>query len=171
LPLVDLIAGTGSDERQLSDKATGLLRNRLGKSKDFPLDVDSEEATTVLDELHRRARRAHSSEGLATLSHCSLFLSRVILHPEADDFVLRVYRGSLVDFITRKASTLNATFFHDFIRRYPTSGWSLRDDIIDTSRKAANVYRQCQAFQLLHVIVNQMPALVRAIRHKVGFRD
>jgi DNA polymerase phi len=167
--LVDLIFGTGSDERQLSDKATGLLKNRLGKSKDLPSDVDSEEATTILDELHGRARRARSSEVLATLSQCSLYLSKVMLHSAADDSVLRVYRGSLVDFVTRKASTLNAAFFHDFIRRYPTSGWSLRGDIIDASYKAANIYRQCQAFQLLHVLVNQTPALVCEIRHKFCF--
>jgi len=64
-----------------------------------------------------------------------------------------------MDFITRKASTLNATFVHDFIRRYPTLAWNLRNDIIDVSHNAANIYRQYQAFQLLCVIVNQMPAL------------
>jgi DNA polymerase phi len=169
LPLADVIAGTGSDERQLADKATGLLRNRLGKSKDLPSDIDSEETVTVLDELHRRARRARSSEVLATLSQCSLYLSKVMLQSKAEESVLRVYRASLVDFITRKASTLNATFFHDFIRRYPASGWSLRGDVIDASCQATNVYRQCQAFQLLHTIVNQIPALVRETRHHFGF--
>jgi DNA polymerase phi len=161
--LADLIAGTGSDERQLADKATGLLKNRISKSKDLPHNVDLEEATTVLDELHIRARRARSSEILATLNQCSLYLSKVILHSAAEDSVLQVYRSSLVDFVTRKASTLNATFFQDFIRRYPTSGWGLRDIVIEASRKAANVYRQCQAFQLLYVMVNQIPALVRPL--------
>ena len=29
-PLVELIVSTGPDEKQLSDKATGILRNRIG---------------------------------------------------------------------------------------------------------------------------------------------
>src|ERR1700691_4838030 len=90
LPLVDLIVGTGSDERQLSDKATGLLRNRICKPKDLPVGIGSEEAATVLDELHGRARKTRSPEVLATLSQCSLYLSKVMLHSEAETSVLQV---------------------------------------------------------------------------------
>jgi DNA polymerase phi len=171
LPLVDLIADASLDERQLSDKVTGLLRNRLGKAKDFPHYIDAGEGTTVLHELHRRARKASSSELLATLSQCCLYVSKTMLNSEGDNSVLQAYRGSLVDFITRKASTINATFLLDFIRRFPTLGWSLRDDIMDASRKAANIYRQCQAFQLFHVIINQTPALVRTIQYTINQRD
>lgn len=164
ISLVDLITSTSRDERQLSDKATGILRNRIGKSKDLPVGIDTEEVTAILDELHGRARKARSPEVLVTLSQCSLYLSKVLLHSEAGPSVLRVYRSSLVDFVTRKASTLNATFIQDFIRHYPGSGWSLRNDMIDVSKNAVNVYRRCQAFQLLNVVINQMPALVRTIR-------
>lgn len=160
LPLVDIIAGTGSDEQQLSDKATSLLRNRIGRSKDTPSDIGPEELLTVLSEIHGRARRARSSEVLTTLSQCSLYLSKILLQSGAEASVLPVYRTSLVDFVTRKASTLNATFFQDFIRRYPSIGWDLRSDIVTVSSQATNVYRQCQAFQLLQVVTNQIPALV-----------
>jgi DNA polymerase phi len=171
LPLADLIAGTGSDERQLSDKATGILRNRIGKSKDLPVDIDSEEAATILAELHVRARKTRSPEVLVTLSQCSLYLSKVMFHSKAEASVLRVYRISLMDFVTRKASTLNASFIQDFIRRYPAPGWFLRNDIVNASSNAANVYRKYQAFQLLHVIVNQMPTLVCLSRLRFDVND
>lgn len=161
LPLLDLIAGTGADERQLSDKATGLLRNRIAKSKDLPLDADNDVITAILVEIHSRAQRARSPDALATLNQCSLHLARVLVHSGVEDSVLQVYRQSLVDFATRKASALNTIFFQDFIRRNPTSGWHLRDDVLKAASKAVNVYRQIQGFQLLQVILHQVSALVR----------
>ncbi|KAG2365801.1 hypothetical protein BDR07DRAFT_1398137 [Suillus spraguei] len=153
LPLIELTTKSGNDERQLSDKARGILNNRLAKLKDPLQEVDQEYAETILDELHIRARKAHSSDALTTLSHCSLFICRVLMNVGCENSVLRLYRESIADFITRKASSLNITFFKDFITRYPALGWRLRDDILDASQKAINVYRKCQAFQLLNMIL------------------
>lgn len=171
LPLVDLITGTGLDERQLLDKTTGLLRNRIGKTKEFPSQVDTVDVVMILEELHTRARRTRSSEVLTTLSQCSLYLSKVLLLSGAEKSVINVYRGSSVDFITRKTSTLNTAFLQDFIRRYPETGWSLRGDIITASTQATSVYRRCQAFQLLHTIVNQLTTLVRLIFQKLQLQS
>lgn len=159
-PLVDLIAGTSSDERQLSDKAKGILKSRIGKSKDLLSNVQADHVSTVLSEIHIRARRAHSSDLLGTLSLCSIYLSKTLLHLNAERSLLQIYRLSLADFITRKNSALNASFFQDFIRRCPTSGWNLRGDLLDLSSRAVNLYRQCQAYHLLELLVNQLPAMV-----------
>jgi DNA polymerase phi len=153
LPLIELATKSGNDERQLSDKARGILNNRLAKLKDPLQEVDQEYAETILDELHTRAHKAHSSDALATLSHCSLFICRVLTNAGCEKSVLRLYRESIADFMTRKASSLNITFFKDFITRYPALGWLLRDDVLDTSPKAINAYRKCQAFQLLNTIL------------------
>ncbi|KAG0705011.1 DNA polymerase phi-domain-containing protein [Suillus ampliporus] len=153
VPLIELATKSSKDERQLSDKARGILNNRLAKLKDPLQEVDQEYAQTILDELHIRARKAHSSDALATLSHCSLFICRVLTNIGYEKYVVQLYRESIVDFMTRKASSLNITFFKDFITRYPALGWCLRDDILDTSLKAINAYRKCQAFQLLNVIL------------------
>lgn len=153
LPLIELATKSGNDERQLSDKARGILNNRLAKLKDPLQEVDQEYAETILDELHIRARKAHSSDALAILSHCSLFICKVLTNIGCEKSVLRLYRESIADFMTRKASSLNVTFFKDFITRYPTLGWRLRDDVLDASPKAINAYRKCQAFQLLNVIL------------------
>lgn len=159
-PLVDLIVGTSRDERQLSDKAKGILRSRIGKYKELPFDADTDQVVTVLTDIHTRAQRAHSSDLLGTLNQCSIYLSKILLHLGAENSLLQIYRPSLVDFITRKNSALNTTFFQDFIRRCPTSAWSLREDLLDLSTRAVNSYRQYQAYQLMELIVNQLPAMV-----------
>lgn len=159
-PLVDLIAGASSDEKQLSDKAKGILRSRIGKSKEIPSGVEEERVLAVLNDLHIKARKVHSSELLATLSHSGIYLSKIMLHLGAEKSLMQVYRQSLADFITRKNSALNANFFQDYIRRCPASAWSLHSDLLDLSTRAVNVYRQCQAYQLLEVLVTQLPSMV-----------
>lgn len=160
IPLVDLVLGSGSDEQQLSDKTGGLLRSRVGKLKDVPTAVDVNEVTPILEELHTRARKVHSSDALAIISQCSLYVSKVLLHNQADDNVVQVYRQSLVDFMTRKASDLNARFFDDIIKRHPNVAWGFRDDLLDLTNKTVNTYRLCQAFALLNTLVNRMSSLV-----------
>jgi DNA polymerase phi len=162
--LVELI-GTSPGERQLSEKAKGVLSNRIGKSRHFPLTSDVVQINHVLNALHVHARKARSTNVLPTISQCSLYLSKLLLQSQSVELVHQVYRDSLVDFFTRKGSGLNTAFFHDFFRRYPTSAWALRDTLINVSGKAVNAYRQCQAFQLLQVLVSQLPVLVSLSSH------
>lgn len=61
LPLVDLVTKSTMDERQLSDKASGILKSRLAKSKDLPTTALLDEIEPVLREVHLRARRSHRS--------------------------------------------------------------------------------------------------------------
>ena len=161
LPLVELIVATGPDEKQLSDKATGILRNRIGKSKDIPTSVSAEDAAKTLEELHNLARKASTPDVLATLNQCSLYLAKVLLHAEAAESVLKVYRESLHDFVARKSSKLNTAFFDDFVKRHPQAAWDLRDDLVSASSEALNVYRQVQPFHIIQTLLNQLPALVR----------
>ncbi|OCH90301.1 hypothetical protein OBBRIDRAFT_887807 [Obba rivulosa] len=156
LPLTDLILGTGRDEKQLADKATGILRSRVGKSKDVPSNIDAEVATEVLKELHSRARKAPSADVISTLGQCSAFLARSLFHAGSEEPVLDIYRESLADFVTRKASRLNSAFFQEFIRRHPDAAWGLRSDLVELTGKAVNVYRQCQTFHLLQTLLNQV---------------
>ncbi|KAK0459585.1 DNA polymerase phi-domain-containing protein [Desarmillaria tabescens] len=121
LPLVDLIVSSGTDEKQLSDKTQGILRSRITKAKDIPTCP------------------SRSSELLAILSSCSLYLAKVVAAQQGAEQVLDTYRESLVDFLTRKNSALNLNFFQDLIMRIPALGWSLRQDLIDLSKKAINL--------------------------------
>lgn len=174
-PILELITGTGTDERQLSDKAKGILRSKIAKAKDVPTGVDVEQVKTILDDLHVRARKVHSSDLLAALSQCSVYLSRALLLAGAEDAVVQAYRQSLADFITRKNSALNTNFFQELIRRCPASGWQLRGDLIDLVDKGVNVFRQSQAFQLVETLVIQFPAMVSLYcafeQHLMKYRD
>ncbi|KAI0747681.1 DNA polymerase phi-domain-containing protein [Daedaleopsis nitida] len=164
LPLVELIVATGPDERQLADKATGVLRNRLAKAKEVPTaPAAAEDAAKALEELHTLARKAASPDVLATLNQCSLYLSKVLLHADAGagaaDAVLAAYRESLHDFVGRKSSKLNTAFFDDFVKRHPQAAWELREDLVEGSAEALNGYRQVQCFHVLQTLANQLPAL------------
>jgi len=106
-PLVDIVAGSSQDERQLSDKARGIIRSRFGKVKDVPTDVDIEQVTLIATNLHSQARKSHSSELLSILSLCGIYLSRILVQVKAEKPLLESYRESLVDFTTRKNSSLN----------------------------------------------------------------
>lgn len=151
------MSSASSDERQLGDKTRGILRTRLGKSKEIPLNVDLDQLKNVLDAIHIRARKSHSAELLSSLSQCSVYLSRIMLHYGTKEALLATYQQSLVDFLTRKNSALNTAFFQDFFQRFPSSGWCLRDDLLDSSLKSVNAYRQCQALHLVEVLLNSLP--------------
>lgn len=160
------MSSASSDERQLADKTRGILRTRLGKSKEIPLNVDLDQLKNALDAIHARARKSHSAELLPSLSQCSVYISRIMLHYGTKEALLATYQQSLVDFLTRKNSALNTVFFQEFLQRFPSSGWCLRDDLLDLSMKAVNTYRQCQALHLVEVLLNSLP-LVRVYHPRI----
>ena len=160
VPLLDLVAGSGQDERQLSDKAKGILRSRIGKAKEVPIGADIERVTEVATSVHAKARKAHSSDLLAILSLCSVYLAKMLVHAKAEESLTKLYKESLEDFAVRKNSSLNPAFFQDFIRRFPGQAWSLRRDLLDIAPKAINAYRQTQVLQLLEHLLGLLPSIV-----------
>jgi DNA polymerase phi len=160
LPLIELVVSTGPDEKQLVEKSIGILRSRIGKAKDVPADIDVEQATEILRELHVRARKAASGDVLVTLSQCSLFVAKCLLHAGTDMAVREAYGESVRDFATRKASRLNANFLQEFVRRHPETAWSFRDDILAAIKGAVNGYRLVQVFQLVQTLFAQHPTTV-----------
>ncbi|KAN0076879.1 DNA polymerase phi domain containing protein [Tylopilus felleus] len=155
VPLVELATKSSSDERQLSDKASGILKSRLVKSKELPTTALRDEVEPVLREVHQRAQRSHASDALAVLSQASLYLCRILISLNEEDLAVAVYRESFAHYMSRKASQLAFSFFQDWARRFPAMGWQLRESVLESSAKAVNVFRRCQAFQLLQVILNQ----------------
>ncbi|KDQ06741.1 hypothetical protein BOTBODRAFT_121098 [Botryobasidium botryosum FD-172 SS1] len=156
-PLIEIVRGAGTDEEQLSTKAIGLLNSRITKLKEMPPTVDVEYVKEVLEHLHNLARKAPTAPFLSTISQCSLYLSRIFLHHDQEALVLEQYRASLDDFITRKSSRLNTKFFQDFVSRVPATAWNLRDRLLELCEagKATNIYRQCQVFDIIKVMLSQ----------------
>lgn len=156
LPLVKIIISCGPDERQLSEKTTGILRARIGKLKDIPSDgFDKASVLEDLQSLHELARKMAVPE----VSACSIYLSRVL---QGGEEVLDVYRASVDDFVQRKNSKVAPAFLKDFIVRQAAHAWGLREDIIEKCRPgvAVNVYRQMQLWGLVQAMLSQVPPLV-----------
>ncbi|KAG8691843.1 hypothetical protein FRC11_007809 [Ceratobasidium sp. 423] len=155
LPLVNIIVSAGPDERQLSEKATGILRSRIAKAKDIPASGFDKEATLEdLRKLHELARKAPIPE----LSSCSIYLSKVL---QGDSQILEVYRASIEDFARRKNSKLPPAFLKEYILRQTAHAWELREHIVTqtTPGVAVNVYRQMQMWQLLQTLLSQITPL------------
>jgi len=160
MPLIEVIAGAGQDELQLRDKAKGILRSRIGKAKEFPSTPNSDEVVAVLEALHIRARKSHTSDLLDLLGVSSVYVAKVLILADKSSIVEDDYRKSLEDFLTRKNSALNPQFFKLFFQRHPASAWKLRHDVLSLASKAVNAYRQIQALQLVEILINQMSNLV-----------
>lgn len=151
------------EESQLSEKATGILRSRIGKSKDYPENDDAIDIAFILQDLHSLARHAPPGDILTTIGQCCCYLVRALDRTSTDRTVQSTYRQSLNDFVTRKASPLNTAFFQEFVRRCPEAAWELKRGILDVSvsDKAVNAYRKCQALGLLTPLFNKIPTKVR----------
>ncbi|KAE9400753.1 hypothetical protein BT96DRAFT_857021 [Gymnopus androsaceus JB14] len=158
IPLVDLVTRTTSDEKQLSDKAQGIVRSRIGKTKEVPSSITKEEVNAVFETLHSRARTERSPEYLIILSDCCIYLSQLMIQSEMRAEVVAAYRQSLVDFVSRKNSPLNVAFFQQFIRRSRAAAWGLRNDLLELPDKAVNTYRRFQAYQLIHDLLAEPPS-------------
>ncbi|KAF8522098.1 DNA polymerase phi-domain-containing protein [Hysterangium stoloniferum] len=158
MPIIRVIMGTGSDEKQLSDKATALLRTRFGKTKEVPTTVDLPEVKKTLTELHTIAQKSNSSDLRDTISACSLYLSRILLSDaiQESDAVSATYLASLCDFANRKSSHIQSSFLLEFVRRQPRCAWGLRGDLLELAQKAVNSYRKCQIFQFFQPLLNQV---------------
>ncbi|KAI9446728.1 DNA polymerase phi-domain-containing protein [Lactarius indigo] len=157
--LIPLLTLAFSDEKQLSEKAIGLLRSRIDKLKVVPSTIDVDKASDILNDLHVRARKVHSSDALAAISFCSLYVSKALLHVGADITVRTAYTLSLVDFTERKASDLNTDFFSNFIKRYPRTAWDMREVLLAAPAKAVNAYRRGQAYILLQALLVCLPPM------------
>lgn len=155
--LVPLLALTFSDDKQVSEKATGLLMSRIGRLKEIPSGIDIAKSSVILDNLHIRARKVRSRDAVAIISRCSLYVSRALLHVGADETVRMAYTMSLVNFTERKASNLNGQFFSEFIKRYPHTAWGMRAALLSAPTKAINSYRRGQAYMLLETLLNHLP--------------
>ncbi|KAH9180268.1 hypothetical protein EDB89DRAFT_1918230 [Lactarius sanguifluus] len=157
--LIPLLTLAFSDEKQLSEKAIGLLRSRIDKLKVVPSTIDVDKTSDILNDLHARARKVHSSDALAAIGFCSLYVSKALLHVGADTTVRTAYTLSLVDFTERKASDLNTDFFSEFIKRHPRTAWDMREVLLAAPAKAVNAYRRGRAYVLLQVLLVCLPPM------------
>jgi DNA polymerase phi len=152
VPLVDLISNTSTDERQLSDKANGILRSQLQKHKEKLVIADTDAAVAILKTLHERARKAPTAEILSTIDLCSLFVAKCLVGMD-EQAIVQAYQDSIIDFVKRKSSALQPLFVVNFFRRMPSVAWKTRAVLITSSDDAVNGFRQSQLFNFAQVLL------------------
>ncbi len=162
--LIELVRSARSDEGSLVDKASKILHSKIFKITELPKsNVDPEKTLEDFRQLHDSARNAPTPGFLAMLTEASIFTGRVLCHLGQTDEVAAVYLESLNDFVTRRKSRLNITFFAQWIRRQLLAAWSIRDAILELcgSGKSVNAFRHLQAFQILQELISKGHSLVR----------
>ncbi|KDN51531.1 hypothetical protein RSAG8_00076, partial [Rhizoctonia solani AG-8 WAC10335] len=136
LPLVNLVVSAGPEERQLSEKTTGILRTRIAKAKDVPTSgFDKELLPSKIYAVCMNSHEKHRFQ--------------------------KVYRTSIEDFARRKNSKLPPAFLKEYLLRQTAHAWELREHIVEqtVAGVAVNVYRQMQVWQLLQTLLSQVTPL------------
>ena len=164
MPIIEAIRGARADEEQFASKATTLLENRIIKLKELPeTGVDVSSALKNLEDMHQLARSSPTPGFSTLLGQSSIYISRILSHAGQDTAVAEIYQKSLRDFISRKGSRLSSAFFQTWIKRHISTAWHIRATLLDLCKptgNAVNIYRQTQAFQLLHDLLSQAHLLV-----------
>ncbi|ADV20875.1 DNA-directed DNA polymerase, putative [Cryptococcus gattii WM276] len=170
LTLLKLIRTGGVSEAEVSNKAAGILRSKFNKPKDVPSTVDVEVASECLKTIHSMAQKAHSAEFSTLCSLCSLFVSRAIDASEttsnsATSTVVEIYRATLKDFMTRKASLVHPPFLLEFVKRFPLRAFSLHHDLVTyvAPGAAVNTFRQLQAYNALQILAQHLPVISKSV--------
>lgn len=164
MPLVEVIRSARADEDQFSGKASNLLNNRITKVKETPKEITNVEALLEqYRELHSLAQKAPSSAFESTISSSCFYLSKILADAGHKKEVAIAYSYSLRDFVTRKGSRLNMSFFQPWIKQQSAVAWSIKNSLVEVcgSESAVNEFRRMQALQLLQDLLGQAHTLVR----------
>ncbi|KAJ1647426.1 DNA-directed DNA polymerase [Coemansia asiatica] len=154
--LLDLIRSTTKDSRNrpIHDRACSIVSARRSK---LPTGFDTKEGLDLLTSIHERARRASDKHTLTVVSGVAMFMARAVVENDssAESAVYDLYRASLSDFMTRKASQMISEFFTAPASRSQPARllpfWRLAVDAVTEyghPLKAVNVFRQVQAYVL-----------------------
>ncbi|KAN0066282.1 DNA-directed DNA polymerase [Thecaphora frezii] len=163
-PLFNLARDEESDEKQLSNRAAGILRARICKAKEVPSGVSAADVAEDLEELHGVVRSVSKSSVTDLAAAIIYYLTKVALAGRTalsateDAVVLKAYKATLTDFLTRRKSHVKPAFLVESFKRFPQLGWALREDILDSCRPgaAAHAFRQLTAMQMLQETMTQL---------------
>jgi DNA polymerase phi len=146
---------TRSGEPEVIPKATRVLRAIVVREPQSGLDREA--ALAALDKIHKTARSDLSSENAALCDQFSLFLSRFLL-PESASDVVSAYAATLDDLLTRNGSRVPPALLNNFVKRYPSDAWALRERLLESLSVGSNVraFRRMQAMTVLNVLLTSL---------------
>ncbi|KAJ1815007.1 DNA-directed DNA polymerase, partial [Coemansia sp. RSA 2598] len=165
--LLDLIRSTTKDSRNkpIHDRAFSIATARRSK---LPTGFETKDGLDLLTNIHERARRALDKPTLTMISSVAIYMARAVVEndPSCESTIYDLYRASLSDFMTRKASQMIAEFFTTPANRTQPAHllpfWRLAADAVTEyghPLKAVNVFRQVQAYVLAAGIISNVSRL------------
>jgi DNA polymerase phi len=160
------VSNASPTEKDLSNKATSILRTRLSQAKDVPSTADAKTCSTILNEIHAFARRAPSIEFSQICSSCSIFVFRTLdASAPTSNAALDAYRATLTDYMSRKTSSVHPVFINDLLKRYPVRAFPLAADLLRhaAGENVKKLYNQTQAYSMLTFFSQQLNTLSKAL--------
>lgn len=166
VPLLRLVSSASPTEKDLSNKAAGILRSRLNQPKEVPTTADEETCKSVIEEIHSLARRAPSNDFSNLCSICSVFVFRTLDASVPKSTVgVDAYRETLTDYMNRKTSLVHPAFILNLIRRYPVRTFGLTADLLKhaSGKDVKKVYNQVRSFSFLTIYSQQLATLSKSL--------
>lgn len=162
LPLLRLVNKNATTEKDLSTKASLILRNRLGQAKEAPKSADATFAASIMAEIHSLAKRASTNDFSAICSACSLFLVRTL---DKSPKTIEIYGSTLKDYMTKKSTDIRPAFLIDFIKRHHVIAFPLSKDLISytNDENVAQNFRRVQAFTMLSIFAQHLAEIAAAV--------
>nr|ODO02406.1 DNA polymerase phi subunit [Cryptococcus depauperatus CBS 7855] len=167
LALLKFIRIAGVSEAEVANKAAGILRGKFSKPKDIPSTADINIASQILQEIHTMIKKAHSTDFSNLSNLCSLYVSRTIeaSSKSSKSPVVEVYRSTLKDFMTRKASLVHPPIILEFVKRFPIRAFELYPDLISyvSPGAAVNAFRQLQGYAALQNLAQRLAEISQSV--------
>ncbi|KAJ1030918.1 hypothetical protein NDA18_002147 [Ustilago nuda] len=164
-PLYELWTNRDEETEAVANKARQLLLNRISKAKAVPEEVDVDQVSWLLERMHTEARESQSNDVSNVSQAINVYLTKVALCKSGEKVksalggkLVEMYRQSLLDYLTRKASRMRHEFLIDAFRRFPMLGWELRSELLNSCRPgaASRAFRQVQVMQMLQAVLTQI---------------
>lgn len=169
-PLFVVATEGDSIDKQVSTKATTILRNNICKAKDAPMGQEFSSVGEDLEAVHSFAQKSTSGELSALASTVNLYLTRVLCSNKAgtefaetnQEPLVAQYKSTLMDFLTRKTSELKPQFLLDAFKKFAIIGWSVQGDLLEScsprgaAARSIKSFRQQQAVQMVSTVLNQV---------------
>ncbi|KAG8992223.1 DNA-directed DNA polymerase [Tulasnella sp. JGI-2019a] len=155
MSLLEIATRSSSDEEQLKQKVTKIIRSGIGQIKEFIADLDKSAVAIALKEVHTTASQTQNADGTVVLISACHYLVRNLHHAGADQLVSDVYMSSLDDAFTKKRSTFPVKVLEDFFKNHPSCAWELRGRLVDLlgPRGTVSSRRQVQVVGLIRELL------------------
>eukprot|EP00007_Cunea_sp_BSH-02190019_P005836 CAMPEP_0174241720 /NCGR_PEP_ID=MMETSP0417-20130205/24539_1 /TAXON_ID=242541 /ORGANISM="Mayorella sp, Strain BSH-02190019" /LENGTH=1422 /DNA_ID=CAMNT_0015321003 /DNA_START=179 /DNA_END=4443 /DNA_ORIENTATION=- len=156
--------GKEKNQRSLADKLSALLRNRICKAHEYPdVSANPKAVNDMLEKYFQLAWKHSSKEYRDLCTQVVHYLMRVLHASQSGkasehgvldvERFLELYKKALFEFMTKKHTNVNGSFFIEIGSRQPSVAIALASGVTYFCRTARTVFLRCQAFTLLSTLI------------------